>query len=130
MLVESGCRIFTIMRLKSDPRIELPVFFAAILNSSLRPELLEALLPKGKLKQDELLYRLLYQGKNVLEVAVGAELNAAAFRILVDRCGARVIADRNAKCQTVRDVASDCEKSVYVQIIDEYVENCVQVRTE
>lgn len=128
MLVEAGCRIFTIMRLKSDPSIELPVFFAAILNRNLRPDLLEALLPRGKPKQDELLYRLLYQGKNVLEVAVENELNADAFRILVDRCGARVIADRNAKCQTVRDFASECEKNIYVQIIDEYVELCVQVR--
>lgn len=126
LLVEAGAKLFTLFRLREDTSVEIPVFFSAIIDSELAPPMLEALLPKDYPKQDELLYRMLYRGRTCLEIAIEKDLNTRAFEILVDRCGAKLLADRNERCLTARDIASESGKTHYVRIIDFYIENCVQ----
>lgn len=63
LLIDHGCRLFTLMRLKGDPSIEIPVLFTTLIEPTTKAALLEALLPKGKNKQEELLYRMLYQAR-------------------------------------------------------------------
>lgn len=76
-------------------------------------------------------------------------LNLTCFKLLVERCGALGISDRNTKCLTVRDaiVAASTESSTtvsstvssdtvspqygdYCKIIDEYVVECIQDPTK
>ncbi|KAI1292840.1 hypothetical protein HDE_06808 [Halotydeus destructor] len=126
MMVDAGSKLFTMMRLETDASIELPVFFAALMKPDLQPDLLDALVSKSNQRHQELMYRMMFNGKNVLEVAIEHNLNEEAFEVLVDRCGAKTVADRNSKCLTVRDMVTESQKPLYARLLDQYVENCAQ----
>lgn len=55
-------------------------------------------------------------------------LNLTCFKLLVEKCGALGISDRNGKCFTVRDVAVHHAPQFndYIKIIDGYVIECIQ----
>lgn len=62
-------------------------------------------------------------------------LNLTCFKLLVERCGALGVCDRNGKCLTARDVAAAAATSAssgspqfedYRKIIDEYIVECIQ----
>lgn len=59
-------------------------------------------------------------------------LNLTCFKLLVERCGALGICDRNSKCLTVRDVAMELSPRFedYRKVIDEYVTECIQNPTK
>lgn len=56
-------------------------------------------------------------------------LNLTCFKLLVERCGALGICDRNGKCLTARDIAaasSSPQFEDYRKVIDEYIVGCIQ----
>lgn len=145
LLTRHGCKIYSHMRIQSGSKssddgdeFEVPVFYSALVNSNLNPLMMRALLFPfdeedlyesnwiHKIRMQDLLYRMTFQGKNCLEVAIDARLNLESFRILLEASGARVVSDINQDCKTARDIANDMELEDYVQAIDSYVIECIQ----
>ena len=138
LLVQKGCKIYTLMPCPENSAQDndqsqgtqqqqlqdVPVFHAALSNPDLDPEMMSALLSycdQDPEKMHDLLYRMMFQGKNCLELAIHSSLNLDAFRILISRSGAKVIADRNESCKTARDVAIEKGRQDYADIIDSCV---------
>ncbi|XP_023233333.1 uncharacterized protein LOC111633036 [Centruroides sculpturatus] len=118
LFIEKGCHIYTVMR--DNEGFDMPVFFAA-LKSDTSVDIIEALLPQHKPLQEELLSRLLYKGKTVLEVALEENVSLDVFSLLIDRGGAILISKRNMFNETVRDLALKSNKTNYVNNIDKNV---------
>lgn len=134
LLVGKGCKIYTMMRIPEtidgvEQLHDVPVFYSALTNPDLDPDMMSALLSYFQQEPDrmhDLLYRMMFRGKNCIETAIQHSLNLPAFEILVQRAGAKVIADRNESCQTARDVAIASDRQDYADIIDACVVEMLQ----
>ena len=145
LLTRYGCKIYSHMRIESGSKsnddgdeFEVPVFHSALVNPNLNPLMMRALLFPfdeedsyesnwiHEVRMQDLLYRMTFQGKNCLEVAIDARLNLESFRILLVASGARVVSDMNQDCKTARDIANDMGLEDYVRAIDSYVIECIQ----
>lgn len=118
LFIENGCHIYTIMR--DNEGCDMPVFFAA-LKHDVSVQIIKALLPHCKPLQEELLSRLLYKGKTVLEIALEENVSLEVFNLLIDRSGAVLISKRNMFNETVRDLALKSNKINFVDVIDSNV---------
>ncbi|KAG8177871.1 hypothetical protein JTE90_004267, partial [Oedothorax gibbosus] len=116
LFIKHGCQLYSIMQ--DDLGYDMPVLFSA-LNAEVSAAVVEALLPPGKHQQEELLYKILYRGHSVLEVALANNVNLDVFKVLIDRGGPLLLCDRNQANQTVRDLALLSKKSSYVNVIDQ-----------
>ena len=72
------------MRTGSDTVAEIPVFFVAIIDPKMPPEMFEALLPKNKARQDEILYRMLFKVKyNQLTINLSLTEKLLNYRLTI-----------------------------------------------
>lgn len=124
------------------PTQEVPVFFSALKRRDLDSKMMKALLrPFGDSDDNinridqiqDLLYRMTFKGRNCLQIALDARLNIDSFKVLVSCAGGRLLADRNAQCMTVRDVAETLARKEnganifeYVAVIDDHVSKCLK----
>lgn len=134
LLVQRGCKIYTMMRIPEtldgvQVLHDVPVFYSALTDPDLDPGMMSALLSHSDQEPDkmyDLLYRMIFRGKNCIEIAIQHSLNLPAFEILVRRAGAKVIAERNPSCKTVRDVAIAAGRQDYADVIDACVVEMLQ----
>ncbi|XP_065298835.1 putative ankyrin repeat protein RF_0381 isoform X8 [Dermacentor albipictus] len=115
LLVSAGCHIFTLMR-DADNQ-EIPVLFSA-LTTDMSPKLANALMPKDLPSQREVIRRLLYKSRTILEVALEKRIPPVTLEILIYRGGAELLAGRNPDNKTVRDIAQHAEQYEYVEAVD------------
>lgn len=123
LLVSAGCHIFTLMR-DADNQ-EIPVIFSA-LTMDMSPELANALMPKDLPSQQQVIRRLLYKSRTILEVALENRIPPATFEILIYRGGAELLAGRNKDNKTVRDIAEHAAQHEYVKAVDNVVREWVK----
>ncbi|GFQ99418.1 ankyrin repeat protein [Trichonephila clavata] len=115
LFIKHGCQLYTIMQ--DDFRYDMPVLYSA-LKAGTPVSVIEALLPLNKPHQEEMLYKILYRGQTVLEVALAQNVNIDVFNVLIDRGGPQLLCERNQVNQTVRDLAIFSGKAQYVDAID------------
>lgn len=114
--------------------ITAPVIYSALIDPRVDENMMTALLQESlygchmnRSKFKELLYRMLFNGKNILEQAIECKLNLPCFKVLLEAVGAKVIADRNSNGRTVRDVVENgLNSSGYCELIDAFVVKCIQ----
>ncbi|XP_075557022.1 uncharacterized protein LOC142589356 isoform X3 [Dermacentor variabilis] len=123
LLVSAGCHIFTLMR-DADNQ-EIPVLFSA-LTTDMSPKLANALMPKDLPSQREVIRRLLYKSRTILEVALEKRIPPVTLEILIYRGGAELLAGRNPDNNTVRDIAQHAEQYEYVEAVDKVVREWVK----
>ncbi|XP_065298840.1 alpha-latroinsectotoxin-Lt1a-like isoform X9 [Dermacentor albipictus] len=131
LLVSAGCHIFTLMR-DADNQ-EIPVLFSA-LTTDMSPKLANALMPKDLPSQREVIRRLLYKSRTILEVALEKRIPPVTLEILIYRGGAELLAGRNPVTiqshlldnKTVRDIAQHAEQYEYVEAVDKVVREWVK----
>ncbi|XP_054919636.1 uncharacterized protein [Dermacentor andersoni] len=123
LLVSAGCHIFTLMR-DADNQ-EIPVLFSA-LTADMSPKLANALMPKDLPSQREVIRRLLYKSRTILEVALEKRIPPVTLEILIYRGGAELLAGRNPDNKTVRDIAQHAEQYEYVEAVDKVVREWVK----
>lgn len=140
LLVSHGARVdYTVniqmLHLSTDNIVTLPVLYAAISDATVSVDMMKALLQQSsdefskssQMRFKEILYRMLFNGKNLLEQALDSCVNENAFNVLLNAVGAKAIADRNSKGKTIRDIASSSlNKRKYVELIDQCVINIIQ----
>ncbi|XP_077503431.1 uncharacterized protein LOC144113914 isoform X4 [Amblyomma americanum] len=126
LLVLSGCHVFTLMR-DADNQ-EIPVLFSA-LSAEMSPELADALMPRNLLGQQEVIRRLLYKSRTILEVALDKRVPPRTFELLLHRGGAELLVGRNQDNKTVRDIAKLANRFHYVEAIDKVVKDWVKDST-
>ncbi|XP_077503430.1 uncharacterized protein LOC144113914 isoform X3 [Amblyomma americanum] len=102
LLVLSGCHVFTLMR-DADNQ-EIPVLFSA-LSAEMSPELADALMPRNLLGQQEVIRRLLYKSRTILEVALDKRVPPRTFELLLHRGGAELLVGRNQ--ETFKELPPD-----------------------
>lgn len=116
-------------QLQMQQQQDVPVFYAALTNPDLDPDMMSALLSfceQDPERMHDLLYRMMFRGMNCIELAMHAGLNIPAFAILISRAGAKAIADRNPSRETPRDVAVRIGRQDYADIIDNMVKEFIQ----
>ncbi|PRD26670.1 UNVERIFIED_CONTAM: ankyrin repeat protein [Trichonephila clavipes] len=92
LFIKHGCQLYTIMQ--DDFGYDMPVLYSA-LKAGTPVSVIEALLPLNKLHQEEMLYKILYRGQTVLEVALAQNVNIDVFNVLIDRGGPQLLCERN-----------------------------------
>ncbi|XP_055951368.1 uncharacterized protein LOC129987417 isoform X2 [Argiope bruennichi] len=122
LFIHHGCQLYTIMQ--DDLGHDMPVLFSA-LKAETPVNVVEALLPPCKPLQEEMLYKILYRGYTVLEVALAENVNLEVFSLLIDRGGPLLLCERNQMNQTVRDLAIASCKEQYLDIIDSSVSSWI-----
>ncbi|KAF8769873.1 putative ankyrin repeat protein-like protein [Argiope bruennichi] len=122
LFIHHGCQLYTIMQ--DDLGLDMPVLFSA-LKAETPVNVVEALLPPCKPLQEEMLYKILYRGYTVLEVALAENVNLEVFSLLIDRGGPLLLCERNQMNQTVRDLAIASCKEQYLDIIDSSVSSWI-----
>ncbi|CAN7991089.1 unnamed protein product, partial [Ixodes hexagonus] len=123
LLIMAGCHIFTLMR--DCDNHEIPVIFSALAPDT-SPDMADALMPDNLSGQRELLRRLLYKGSTILEVALEKGIPPSALEILLQRGGAALLASRDQRNRSVRDLAEDAGQIHYVTTIDKVVKSWVE----
>ncbi|GFT10210.1 ankyrin repeat protein [Nephila pilipes] len=115
LFIKHGCQLYTIMQ--DDFGYDMPVLYSAL--KAVTPvNVIEALLPPNKPHQEEMLFKILYRGQTVLEVALAQNVNPDVFNVLIDRGGPQLLCERNQVNETVRDLAIFSGKIHYVDVID------------
>ncbi|XP_065298831.1 uncharacterized protein [Dermacentor albipictus] len=112
---------------------EIPVLFSA-LTTDMSPKLANALMPKDLPSQREVIRRLLYKSRTILEVALEKRIPPVTLEILIYRGGAELLAGRNPVTiqshlldnKTVRDIAQHAEQYEYVEAVDKVVREWVK----
>jgi hypothetical protein len=61
LLMEKGCKLFSLMRLNLKSDVEIPVFFSALISPQLPPAVMQALLSQTKPGLEEILYQMTYK---------------------------------------------------------------------
>ncbi|GBN15955.1 hypothetical protein AVEN_253135-1 [Araneus ventricosus] len=122
LFIQHGCQLYTIMQ--DDCGHDMPVLFSA-LKAETPLNVVEALLPLNKPLQEEMLYKILYRGCTVLEVALDQNVNPEVFSLLIDRGGPLLLCERNQINQTVRDLAIASCKTQYVDIMDSSISSWI-----
>ncbi|GFS43253.1 ankyrin repeat protein [Trichonephila inaurata madagascariensis] len=92
LFIKHGCQLYTIMQ--DDFGYDMPVLYSA-LKAGTPVSVIEALLPHNKPHQEEMLYKILYRGQTVLEVALAQNVNIDVFNVLIDRGGPQLLCERN-----------------------------------
>ncbi|XP_042894754.1 uncharacterized protein [Parasteatoda tepidariorum] len=118
LFIKYGCHLYTIMQ--DDIGFDMPVLFSA-LKPRISPEVIRALLPPDKPYQEEMLFKILYRGKTVLEIALMEKVGDEVFKILIDRGGPLLLCERNQMNQTIRDLALLFGDTRILDAIDEVV---------
>ncbi|XP_035209482.1 uncharacterized protein LOC118183972 isoform X3 [Stegodyphus dumicola] len=122
LFIKYGCQIYTIMQ--DSQGYDMPVLFSALMIDT-PPDIIEALLPKGKPQLEDMLCKILYRGKTVLEVALEQNVSIQIFNILIDRSGPLLLSERNQFNQTIKDLAILNNQKQYVEAINQSVFNWI-----
>ncbi|GIY78078.1 hypothetical protein CEXT_566142 [Caerostris extrusa] len=122
LFIKYGCQLYTIMQ--DDFGCDMPVLFSA-LKPGKSVSVIEALLPPDKQHQEEMLFKILYQGQTILEVALTQNVSLDFFNVLIDRGGPLLLCERNQVNQTVRDLAFSLGKEQYVDVIDSNISSWI-----
>ncbi|GIY24555.1 hypothetical protein CDAR_177171 [Caerostris darwini] len=122
LFIKYGCQLYTIMQ--DDFGCDMPVLFSA-LKPGKSVSVIEALLPPHKQHQEEMLFKILYQGQTILEVALTQNVSLDFFNVLIDRGGPLLLCERNQVNQTVRDLASSLGKEQYIDVIDSNISSWI-----
>ncbi|XP_054720079.1 uncharacterized protein LOC129229737 [Uloborus diversus] len=118
LFIQHGCKIHTVMQ--DDCGHDMPVIFSAI-RPGVPVVIIEALLPENKTHLLEMLHKILYKGKTILEIALERHVSVDVFTLLIHRGGPLLLSDRNIMNQTVCDIAVLSGRVQYVHAIDQVI---------